>query len=39
MPVVRLLRMEDEEKPNRLAVKFLLKKYHKILRWMYKKYT
>ncbi len=39
VPNVKMLDLNDEEEHNQLAVKFLMKKYHKVCRWMYKKYT
>ncbi len=39
IPNVKVLDLKDEEECNQLAVKFLMKRYHKVCRWMYKKYT
>ena len=39
VPNVKVLDLDDEEECNQLAVKFLMKRYHKVCRWMYKKYT
>ena len=39
IPEVKILNLDLEEEHNKLAVTLLLKRYYKVMKWLFRKYT